>query len=178
MERDWPDSSSVSMFESKYGPPAEYERDTPENPEATIEEAPRERDTAEVASDEGEREDTGTGDQAEGDHPLIADGINVGTNECNGNYKVGKREPVCAVGKERIMGVRSRESFMDAFDPREQMGRFGNRSHQTCAEDGIQPAQFGLERKSCDATDDQASNENGEPETNATKMVSLRHRFE
>jgi hypothetical protein len=37
------------------------------------------------------------------------------------------------------------------------------------------PVEFRLERKGCEAAEDQASNKDCEPKANATKMVRLRH---
>ena len=42
-------------------------------------------------------------------------------------------------------------------------------------EKGNKPAELGLERKGCDATEDKAGDEDSEPEANATKMIGLRH---
>ena len=91
---------------------------------------------------------------------------------------MGECKPVGAVGEERIVHVCCAESVVDAFYPRKQPGEFGHRSQPTCMKYGHEPTQFCFERESCDATEDQADDEDGEPEANASKMIGLRHEYE
>ena len=74
------------MFESGDGPPAEQEGHTTEDPEAAVDEAPREWYASNVTSDKGQRKNSGAANQAKTDYPLIADRIEVRTDEGNGNH--------------------------------------------------------------------------------------------
>ena len=73
-----------------------------------------------MAGDESKRNDSGAGDQTEGDNPLVANRINVGANECNCDGEMSEGKPVGAVGKKGIERVRVAESVVDAFDPLKQ----------------------------------------------------------
>ena len=115
------------MLEFENKPSAQQKRYNAEDSETTIDEPPGDGDASDMPSDEGQRDNTSAGDQAEGDDPLVTNRVDKRANECNGNDKMSKREPVSAVGKEGIMGVRCTESLVNAFDPRKQAGGLGNR---------------------------------------------------
>ena len=78
------------MFESEDGATAEQERNTAEDPEAAVDKSPREWYASDVASDKGQRRNSGAANQTKTDYPLIADRIEVRTNERNGNHQVSK----------------------------------------------------------------------------------------
>jgi hypothetical protein len=75
--------------------------------------------------------------QAERDDPLVPNRVDEGANECNGDHEMSKRQPVCTVGKEGIVGVRCTERLVYAFDPRKQAGGFGNRPPGACVQEGL-----------------------------------------
>ena len=94
-----------ASFESLNQTPAEEKRDRAEDTEAAIDETPAEGDAADGAGDQREWNDAGAGDEAEGDDPLVAHGIDERADEEDGENEVGEGEPVGAVGEERELGV-------------------------------------------------------------------------
>lgn len=167
--------SELLSLDSKYGTPANQQWNTPKNSKAAINETPGKRDAPDRAGDESKGDNSGTGNQAERDHPLIANGIDVGANECDGDDEVSKCEPIGAVGEERIAAIGSRDAFIDAFDPGENLGEFGNRSKPPRAKEGNKPTELRLEGEGCNATENEADDEDSQPEANATKLIILRH---
>lgn len=86
-------------------PSAEQKRYTSQDSEAAVKEPPRDRDATYMPCDESERDHPGAGNKTEGDHPLVADGIAIRTDEGNSNDQMGERQPVSSVSKERKMLV-------------------------------------------------------------------------
>jgi len=110
----------MQALDRKDGSPADHEWQSTEDAKATVDKTPRQRDATDLAGDERERNDAGAGNQAEGDNPLVADRIDVGTNECNGDGEMSEGKPVGAISEEGIERVRVAESVVDAFDPLKQ----------------------------------------------------------
>ena len=71
-----------------------------------------------MARDQGEWDHARARDKSESDDPFVADGVDVGTNEYHSDDQVREREPISAVSKKRIMGIRNRETLVDFLDPR------------------------------------------------------------
>jgi hypothetical protein len=69
---------------------ADQQRNTTDNSEAAVDEAPSKRDTSELASDEGQGDDSGTSDEAEGNNPLVSDRIDIGTDKTDGDNEASK----------------------------------------------------------------------------------------
>jgi hypothetical protein len=65
--------------------PGEQKWDRSEDSEAAVDKAPWNGKSTDGAGDEGERNDSGASDQADGDHPLVADWVDERTNkyECD-----------------------------------------------------------------------------------------------
>jgi hypothetical protein len=96
---------------------ADEEGDGSEDTEAAIDETPGERDATELTSDECERDDGNAGDDAELDHPLVADGIAQRAEEGDGEDEVREGEPVCAVGEEGVAETGFLQCVVDLIDP-------------------------------------------------------------
>lgn len=86
--------------------PAKQQGDAPEDSETAVDQPPGERDASNLPGDERQRDDPGTGDETEGDHPLVAHRIDKGTDERSSNREVREGEPIGAVSKKRIAGAR------------------------------------------------------------------------
>lgn len=69
------------------------------------------------------------------------------TDEVDSDDQVGKGQPICAVGEERILGIRCAESLMNTFKPEEELARRKMRLRETNQESG-----FRFEREGSDAT--------------------------
>src|SRR4026207_1929212 len=63
------------------------------------------------------RNDQQTGDHTKFYHPFISYRVPERTDEKNGQYKVGKSQPVKSVKQERILNGRFINAFMQSFDP-------------------------------------------------------------
>ena len=83
-----------------YLPVAQPEREEPNRSERAVEELPEERDLPERSGDQCHRQHQPAGDQAELDHPNVADRVAEGSDESYGNHQMGKGKPVGAVGEE------------------------------------------------------------------------------
>ena len=97
--------------------PDEQEWDTAEKSEAAVDKTPGERNAPYRASDEGKRDDSNASDQPEGDHPLVADRVDVGTEKCDSDHQMSECEPVCPLCKKWITRICSVESTVDAINP-------------------------------------------------------------
>lgn len=128
-----------------------------------------------MASDKRERENSGARDQAEGDHPSIADGIDVWTDERDGDDEMSKRKPIGAVCEEGVASICHTEPLVNSLDPRQQMNGLSNRPYRDAIKKGHERTEFGLEWKGRDAAQQQSDDEQSEPESNAMKVVRLRH---
>jgi len=162
-------------FERRYRPPADEQRNTPQNAKATIDKPPWQWDASQRSCDQGKREDAYAGDKTEGDNPLVANRVDDGADEKHSNYQVRECKPVGAVDKKWIVVVGCEESLMNAVDPLEQMGVFRNRLNPTSVEKRIQEAKFSLKRESRNPADEQCSDEDRQPNANTTNVVSLGH---
>ena len=103
----------------------EDEWDRTEGAKAAIDETPAERDAADWSGNEGEWDYAGTSDEAEGDDPLVADGLDVRTDECNRKDEVCEGQPISAISKEGVLSVCDVKCSVDALDPGKQMGGLG-----------------------------------------------------
>ena len=112
--------SVVTALESMNRPDTDQERNSAEDAEAAIDEAPRHGDASDRSGDEGKRDHAGARDQTKLDNPLVADGVNIGTDERDGDDNVRERQPVGAVRQERVARVCGAECGFDSFKPREQ----------------------------------------------------------
>jgi len=121
---------------------AEQKRYPSEDAETAINEPPRHRNPAYISGNEGERDHTGTGNETEGDHPLVADRIPIRTNEGNRNHQVGERQPICTIRKEWVMLVCNRHRIVDACDPRKQMRKCGDGAQGGSLQNQERPVKF------------------------------------
>ena len=142
--------------------PGEQERDASENPEAAVDQTPWKWNATDGAGDKGKRNDSGTGDQPEGDNPFVAHGVDIWTYETSGDDHVRKCEPVGAISQKWIERVCSAECSMDPLNPRQQPGEFRNRPQPTYVKERNEPAQLRFKRKGRDAAEDQSDDEDGE----------------
>lgn len=132
-----------------------------DNAEAAIDEAPVERDAADGACDECEKEDAGRVDESPRDDPLVADGIEPWADEGDGDDDVGEGEPVGAVGEEWIAGVGVGEGVVDAEKPVVESGCvFGEVEVSGEADDEVELV---LEREGRDAAEEEAEDDDREP---------------
>ena len=72
-------------------PHAKQKRDGADDSETAIDDSPLNRNAAYGSGDEGEWNNSRAGEKTEGDDPLVANGIAVGTEERNGDDQVRKR---------------------------------------------------------------------------------------
>lgn len=142
-----------------------------EDAEAAVDDAPGERDAANGAGDEREGEDSGASDEAELQHPFIADGVDEWTDECDGENKVGECEPVGAVGEEWGVDAVLVECVMDAVDPEDDSAG----EDRVGGEESGEPASFVFEREGSDAAEDEAGDEEREPEADGAKVRGWLH---
>jgi len=96
---------------------ADEEGDDAENSEGAVDETPVRRYSTDGARNKGQRNDASAGDDAELEYPLVADGVDEGTNEGDGDDKVGESEPVGAVGHKGVGPVGTDNAFVDAAKP-------------------------------------------------------------
>ena len=68
-------SSALSAFEGDDQTATDQQRNAADDAKAAIDKPPRERNTADGASNQRQRNNARTGDEAEGDHPLVPDRI-------------------------------------------------------------------------------------------------------
>jgi len=92
--------SPSRAFQSHYRSPADPKRNAANNSKAAIDETPQKRNTAVRTGDESQRKNSRARDQAESDHPLVANRIDIRTNKRNCDDHVSECEPVCTVSKE------------------------------------------------------------------------------
>ena len=97
--------------------------------------------------DESKRDDTSAGDQAEGDDPFIADGVDVRPDKCNCDDKVSERQPVRTVGEEGILRTGLAKRIVNTLDPRKQTAGLSERLHGCLMEKGVEPSQLRLQRE-------------------------------
>ena len=93
---------------------------TPKTPKDMSITRPPERDVADRAADQRERDDPGTGDHAELDDPDVADRVAVGPVEGDGDDQVGEGQPVGAVQHEGVSRRRCRALSRTRVDPLHQ----------------------------------------------------------
>lgn len=139
---------------------ADEEGDGSEDTEAAIDETPWERDATELAGDECERDDGNAGDDAELDHPLVADGIAQRAEEGDSEDEVREGEPVGAVGEEGVAETGFLQGVMDLIDPLDH----GVWRDGIGIEQRREPRGFALQREGGDTAENEADDENGEPE--------------
>lgn len=78
-----------------------------------------------MASDEGQGDDSGTSDEAEGNDPLVANRIDVRANERDCNDEVSEGEPVGAIREKRIVRICGVECFVDPINPGKKVHSLG-----------------------------------------------------
>ncbi len=105
-----------------------------------------------MSGNEGQGNHSRTTDQTEGDDPFVSDRIDVGADERGRDHQMSKGQPVRAICKEGKLSVCDTYPLVDSLDPGEQVRRFSHRLHHIGVKDRKQPTEFGLQRKSCDAT--------------------------
>ena len=104
----------MKLLEALDSVKADEKRDGSEDAEAAVDDAPKRRDAADRASDESEGNDGDAGDQAELEHPFVADWIVQRADECDSEKEVGEAEPVGSVGQERVVEVGVKESCVNS----------------------------------------------------------------
>lgn len=139
--------------------------------EAAVDAAPIDGDAADGAGDEGEEEDADGADEAEGDDPFVADGVEVWADEEDGDDDVGEGEPVGAVGEERIAGVGVGEGMVDAEEPGVEGGRVAGEVEVREEADG--EVELVLEREGGDAADEEAEDDDREPDADGAEWHGL-----
>jgi len=83
---------------------------------------PVEGDAADRTGDEGERTDTGAGNESEVEYPFVADRIRLRTDESYSDDEMAEGKPVCAVGHEGIVAVGDSDAFVHAAEPAVELG--------------------------------------------------------
>ena len=145
---------------------ADEERDDADDTEAAVDETPPGWNAAYWSGDEGQRNYTGTGDDAELEYPLVADGVNERTDEGDGDDEVGEGEPIGSVSHEWVGAVGVDDAVVNAAEPCVE-GGFAEEWCRTHMEDLIQDCGFAFEREGSDAAEDQSNDEEDEPEADA-----------
>ena len=87
------------------------------DPERAIEQAPGERNMADVSANQGERNDGRAGNQPAAKHPGITDGIPKWPNEKQRNDEMPESEPVSPITDKRKSGVGRFETEEHEGDP-------------------------------------------------------------
>ena len=132
---------------------ADEERNGTQNAEAAVDETPIRRYAADRSGDEGERNDPGTGDDAELEYPLVADSVDERTDEGYCDGEVSESQPVCTVGHEWIGLVCVNDAVVDAAQPAMQRGLSGG-WRRTDAEDLVQDRCLAFEWEGRDSAKD------------------------
>jgi hypothetical protein len=115
----------LQVFEREDMPPAKQKRGGADDPKTAIDDSPRNGNAAKRTRDEGERNDSCARAKTEGDDPLVANGIVVGTEECNGDHEMRKGQPICAIREKWVLFVRHGKRIIDPRNPG-KMGVFGD----------------------------------------------------
>jgi len=150
---------------------ADEERDCPEDAKAAVDEAPVGLYAPDWPGDEGERNDAGTGDDAELEYPFVSDGIDQRTDEGDGDDEMSECQPVSSVGHEGVGLVGTDDAVVNAAEPGVKgwfAGRWRRRTHM---EDLIEDCGFALQREGGDAAQDQSDDEEDEPETDRPEVT-------
>ena len=155
--------------------PAKQKGNTPENSETAIDQPPDERDATNLAGDERQRDDPGTRDETECDHPFVAYRIDKGTNERGRDREVREAEPIGAVSEKRIAGAGRVQSNCHLIDPSGQAGRRNNCLERPGVNKRIKPVDFGPQRKCRDAAEHEPRHEDGKPEADELKRIEVSH---
>jgi hypothetical protein len=164
-----PSCRFAELFEGFDTAEAEEQGDGSEDAEATVDEPPEGWDAAQRAGDEGEGQDRNAGEDAELEHPLVADGIDQGAEEGDGEDEVGEGEPVGSVGEEGELDAVLVEGLMDPEEPLDDA--FGQEG-VTGGEAG-EPAGLVFEGDGGEAAEDEAEDEEGEPEADGAEELGL-----
>ena len=104
--------------------PTQNERYSTKDSKTAIDKLPSERNSSDMSSDHGERNDSCACNQSKGDDPFIPDGIDVRADERNCDDKMREGKPIGAIGEEGIVSIGCTESPIDSFDPGKQACRF------------------------------------------------------
>lgn len=150
---------------------ADEKRDGSDDAEGAIDESPEERNPAEGAGDEGQSKNRGAGDHSELQDPLIANRIEEGADEGNGEDEVGEGKPVCSVGQEWGVDAVVIEGLMDALDPHDD----GLRQEWVCVEQSDEEFGFAYQREGSDAAEYQSDDKRREPDADGAKVLGGRH---
>jgi hypothetical protein len=133
------------------------EAEAAENAKATVDEAPIEGYAADGTGNEREQGDARAGDKSEGKEELIADRVDPRANEGNTDDEVREGEPVCSVGKERIVGVRISEREVDTVEPGVEL--WGVLSQVEVSSNAGDEGELVLEREGCDAAKEETEDD-------------------
>jgi len=95
--------------------------------------------------------------RAEG--PSAGEWVDHWADEKEGDYDVGKREPIRAVGEPRVIGIGVFESTPDGYDPERKPAASFGRLRSARAEPMSEYPQFVQKRESRDPADHQPRNE-------------------
>ena len=138
---------------------ADEERDHADYAEAAVDEAPVGRDSADGTGDQGERNDSDAGDDAELQDPFVADWIDEPAKEGDGDDQVSEGWPVGAVRHEWVGLVRMDDTLMDAAEPGVEGGFAVEWGCGCDVEDLVEECGFAFEGEGCDAADHQPNDE-------------------
>lgn len=94
-----------------------------EQSKAAVDQSPLKRNAANGASDEGEREHTGAGDQSKLNDPLIANWIDQRTKEGDSKDQMGEGQPIGSIGEEWRTTALVIEGLVDMTDPMDHAER-------------------------------------------------------
>jgi hypothetical protein len=139
-------------------------REDADDAKGTIYEPPAEGNAAHTAGDERKGDDEDTSDDTELDDPDIFDGVEIRADEGDGEDNVREGEPVRPVSEEGKLGIGLDKGVAHFYEPVSKAGiRMGG------GELG-KNFEFGFERESGDAADDQAENKKCETQANAFEL--------
>jgi hypothetical protein len=115
------------------------------NPKATVDQPPRQRNASDLSCNNRERQNTNAGNQSESDNPLVSDRIAIGANKCDSDDQVRKRKPVSSVRQERVIAICGGHGISDSLYPREETSGFSKRSYGIVLQYAKQPCKLCLQ---------------------------------
>ena len=147
---------------------ADKERHDADDAEAAIDESPIKRDASDGSGDERQGQHAGACDHSENDHPFVAYRVDERTKEGHGDGEVSEGEPIGAVSHEGVIAIRVHDSLVHAAQPDVKSGFGAGKGGWGYAEDPVQRSGFVFQGEGGDATEDEADDEDGEPDSDCS----------
>lgn len=139
------------------------EWDHAEDAEAAVDHPPVERDAADWASNQCERDDSGAGDYAKGQDSFVTDRVDERSDERYRDDEMSEGEPVSSIGHEGVAAVGLDDAVMDSPEPGLKCG-FAGSGNCRYVGDAVQQRRLAFQREGGDATEDEADDEQRNPD--------------